>query len=128
METQYDAYGYRIIAPGALAEILERHRKWVFGEVGGDRARLDGASLDGARLGGWTILNIGPIGSRNATLTYKRNGDFEEVMTGCFRGTLAEFEAAVAKTHGDNVHAAAYRRAVAVIREMCPIEIAEASA
>ena len=95
METQYDAREYRILAPG-------------------------GASLIGARLGGWTIFNVGPIGSRNATLTYKRKDGFEEIMTGCFRGTLAQFEEAVTRTHGDNAHAQAYRRAVAFIREMCP--------
>ena len=127
---QYDGREYRILAPGELERILERHRKWAVGEAEGDRASLDGASLIGARLveasligaslGGWTIFNVGPIGSRNATLTYKRKDGFEEIMTGCFRGTLAQFEEAVTRTHGDNAHAQAYRRAVAFIREMCP--------
>jgi hypothetical protein len=38
------------------------------------------------------------------------------VMTGCYRGTLDEFVAAVAKTHGDNAHGRAYTAAVSLIR------------
>lgn len=68
--------------------------------------------------GPWTVLNIGPIGSRGAILTYKRREDFEEVMTGCFRGTLDELAAEVTETHGDNDHGKAYRLAIAFIRQM----------
>ena len=54
-------------------------------------------------------LEIGPIGSRNDTITFTRekNGSiFAQV--GCFFGTLAEFREKVGKTHGENVHAQAY--------------------
>ena len=54
-------------------------------------------------------LVIGPIGSRNDTITFTRNkkgGIFASV--GCFFGTLAEFRTKVSKTHGDNIHAQAY--------------------
>ena len=52
---------------------------------------------------------IGPIGSRDDTITFTRNkkgGIFASV--GCFFGTLAEFRAKVSDTHGGNVHAQAY--------------------
>lgn len=54
-------------------------------------------------------LEIGPIGSRNDTITFTRekNGSiFAQV--GCFFGTLAEFREKVGKTHGENEHAQAY--------------------
>ena len=54
-------------------------------------------------------LAIGPIGSRDDTITFTRNkkgGIFASV--GCFFGTLAEFREKVSDTHGDNVHAQAY--------------------
>jgi hypothetical protein len=35
-----------------LAEIIEKHRKWLDGEEGGDRASFDGARLEGARFDG----------------------------------------------------------------------------
>ena len=74
---------------------------------------LTGANLDPA----WTIYTIGPIGSRNDTLTYVRHGsEAATVTTGCFRGTLEEFERAVLKTHGDNHHARSYRAAIAFLR------------
>ena len=54
-------------------------------------------------------MAIGPIGSRDDTITFTRNkkgGIFASI--GCFFGTLAEFRAKVSKTHGGNVHAQAY--------------------
>ena len=54
-------------------------------------------------------MAIGPIGSRDDTITFTRNkkgGIFASV--GCFFGTLAEFRAKVSDTHGGNVHAQAY--------------------
>src|SRR3990167_6965328 len=64
-------------------------------------ANLTGADLRGVYLTGanldpaWTIYTIGPIGSRNDTLTYVRHGsEAATVTTGCFRGTLEEVERA----------------------------------
>jgi hypothetical protein len=39
-----------------------------------------------------------------------------KVQTGCFDGTLEEFEAAVSRDHGDNKHGREYRAAVLLIR------------
>lgn len=40
-----------------LSEILERHRKWLAGEAGGQRADLRGANLRGADLCGADLYN-----------------------------------------------------------------------
>jgi hypothetical protein len=61
-----------------LAEIIEKHRKWLDGEEGGDRASLvgvnlvgvnldgaslDGASLDRASLGGASLVGASLVGA-----------------------------------------------------------------
>ncbi len=78
-------------------------------------ADLGGADLGGADLGGAVVLDkiqIGPIGSRRATLTLLRTDGGVCALTGCFRGTLAELEAAIATTHGDSKHGRMYRAAI----------------
>lgn len=40
-----------------LSEILERHRKWLVGEGGGQRADLSGANLSGAGLCGANLYH-----------------------------------------------------------------------
>jgi uncharacterized protein YjbI with pentapeptide repeats len=85
------------------------------------RAYLADAYLADANLadakGIVSALTIGPIGSRGAMLTVtKDDAGMLTVMTGCYRGTLDEFVAAVAKTHGDNDHGRAYAAAVSLIR------------
>ena len=54
------------------------------------------------------------FGSRNATLTLLALGEPEEwrFFTGCFRGTRAELEAAVAEKHGGMPEQANYLRAI----------------
>ena len=86
---------------------------WVSGaaRVYGD-ARVYGAarvSGDAMVYGDACHLEIGPIGSRDDTITFtrdKKGGIY--AATGCFFGTLAEFREKVGKTHGENVHAQAY--------------------
>ena len=80
-------------------------------------ANLDGANLDGANLvGNRPILQIGPIGSRCAYLVSYITDAGIKVRAGCFFGSIEEFEAACAKTHGDNDHGKEYAAAVAMIR------------
>lgn len=68
-------------------------------------AKLEGtyltdADLREANLGNTKILQLGPLGSRKDYLVVKRFPTGEtEVMTGCFRGTLLEFEDAVLETY-----------------------------
>jgi len=80
-------------------------------------AYLAGANLDGANLvGNRPILQIGPIGSRCAYLVSYITDAGIKVRAGCFFGSIEEFEAACAKTHGDNDHGKEYAAAVAMIR------------
>jgi hypothetical protein len=66
-------------------------------------------------------LLIGPIGSRMSMMTVTADARIGlRVTTGCFSGSLAEFEAAIAATHGDNEHAIHYRAAIALIRARFP--------
>ena len=85
----------------------------------GDNAQVYGnAQVSGdAKLSKTTdYLVIGPIGSREASMTWTRSDGC--IATGCFRGTVEEFLAAVKETHGGNAHAKAYRAAVEFIRAM----------
>jgi len=62
------------------------------------RANLMGAILDPTR-----VLQLGPVGSRRDYLTVIRHSTgLIECRTGCFRGELADFRAAVAETHEHN--------------------------
>jgi len=80
-------------------------------------AYLAGANLAGAYLvGNRPILQIGPIGSRCAYLVSYITDAGIKVRAGCFFGSIEEFEAACAKTHGDNDHGKEYAAAVAMIR------------
>ena len=80
-------------------------------------ANLTGANLAGANLvGNRPILQIGPIGSRCAYLVSYITDAGIKVRAGCFFGSIEEFEAACAKTHGDNDHGKEYAAAVAMIR------------
>ena len=87
------------------------------GELGGwieKESNLDQAGdawvYGNARVyGNKHYMVIGPIGSRDDTITFTRNKKgsiFASV--GCFFGTLAEFRVKVSDTHGGNVHAQAY--------------------
>ena len=88
-------------------------------------ADLSGANLSGANLreadlreaylrGAEGIISIGPIGSRSDMLYAVKHKALITLKTGCFWGTLSEFETALNKTHGDNQHARAYRAALAL--------------
>ena len=86
---------------------------WVYGnaKVYGDALVCGNAKVYGDAwvCGNKHYMVIGPIGSRDDSITFtrdKKGGIFATV--GCFFGTLAEFRAKVSKTHGDNIHAQAY--------------------
>ena len=48
------------------------------------------------------------IGSRNSQTTYYWNEEKEQIICGCFKGTLQEFKEAIEKEHSDNDHSKAY--------------------
>lgn len=87
------------------------------GDIGGRIEKEENLAQDGnAWVSGdaWVscdahYLAIGPIGSRDDTVTFTRrkNGGIYGAV-GCFLGTLDEFRKKVEETHGDNAHAEAY--------------------
>ena len=81
-----------------------------------DGAYLDGANLDGAYLvGERPIFQIGPIGSRSTYLVAYSTDKGVVLKTGCFTGSVSEFEAKLQAKHGDNQYAQEYRAALALI-------------
>ena len=81
---------------------------WVYGNarVSGDAWVSGNARVYACRH----IFSAGPIGSRNDTITFFRTKELQiAVKIGCFTGTIAEFRAKVAETHGDSIHGKTYR-------------------
>jgi hypothetical protein len=78
-------------------------------------ANLHSADLRSANLS--SFISVGPIGSRNDTLFCRKTKEgVLTVATGCFSGTLDEFEKKVEETHGENDHAKAYADAIKFLR------------
>lgn len=94
-----------------------------------DDARVYGSarvSGDAWVSGNADHLVIGPIGSRkDYTTFYRRKDGVTMVVCGCFHDTIDAFEVQVAKTHGDNEHAVAYRAAVQFARAVMNTEPVE---
>ena len=93
--------------------------------VGADLSRVDlsWANLAGAivadgyaLVGRRPVLQLGPLGSRSATLIAFRTDKGLMLRTGCFFGTAEQFTDAVRKTHEDSTHAADYMAALDFIR------------
>jgi len=57
-------------------------------------------------------LVINNIGSRSGVISIYWYCDMIQVVCGCFRGSLLEFEKAVIKTHGDNEHGIRYQQVI----------------
>ena len=94
---------------------------WVYGDawVCGD-ARVCG---DAQVCGNAEIFKTsdyftsGPIGSRNATITFFRCKDGKiRATTGCFYGDLDQLEAAVRSKHQNNNYAQAYMAVIAAAK------------
>ena len=115
------------LTPQELKDVLDKHKQWTIDNATGERADLRDAYLSRAYLyradlsradlyGAKGIIAIGPTGSRGDTLYAVAWPDALMVKTGCFWGTLAEFAAAVTKTHGDNPHGQMYRAIIAMLK------------
>jgi hypothetical protein len=100
-------------------------------------ANLYGANLYGAKRyiddeattlrGPRPILQIGPLGTRNDYMVALITTAGLRIECGCFRGTLAEFKAAVEKTHvGNPRHRDEYLAAARMIRAWAKAETAYA--
>ena len=68
-------------------------------------------------------LVMGPMGSRNAHMTFFRDKEGTiKVVCGCFYGDIHAFLEKVTQTHGDSKHARVYRAAVQVALEQIDTE------
>jgi hypothetical protein len=56
------------------------------------------------------------LGSRNSQTTYYWDDKREQIICGCFKGTLEEFEEQVKITHGDNDFAKGYFKWIELVR------------
>ncbi len=92
----------------------------------GARASIgEGASIGArARIGEWAriaksfdYILIGPVGSREATLTAYKHKKTIWIGMGCFIGTIKDFEERVQKTHGNNQFGKQYEQALKYVRE-----------
>ena len=86
---------------------------WVYGDAkvyGNAQVYGDAQVYGNAQVYGiGAIFWVNGIGSRNGTTTFFACKDKKiRVSCGCFFGTLDEFRAKVAQTHGDNRHAKVY--------------------
>lgn len=85
----------------------------VYGKADvGENAILRDGKIESAA----SYLCVGPIGSRRGYTTL--NLTTCTVCTGCFVGSIDEFEKAVKRTHGDNEYGRAYRNVIALFRAM----------
>jgi hypothetical protein len=56
------------------------------------------------------------LGSRNSQTTFYWNAENEQIICGCFKGTLEEFEEQVKITHGDNDFAKGYFKWIELVK------------
>jgi hypothetical protein len=95
-------------------------------------ADLRGADLRGKKLSGdRPFFQLGPIGSRSDYLLAFNTDSGIQLNTGCFSGSIDEFETALDAVHGANVYGEEYRAALVLIRkhvELFPAEATEEAA
>ncbi len=78
------------------------------------QARVSGkARLQNSR----EYLMLGPLGSRNATLTAWVEGTEIRLATGCFLGSVVEFRKRLKETHPTGEHRDAYLAAIAFVKK-----------
>jgi hypothetical protein len=66
---------------------------------------------------------IGAImGSRKSQTTTYWTADKNQVVCGCFRGTIAEFEAKVLSVHADNKYGTEYAKYIKIVRTIMEME------
>ena len=73
---------------------LDNHRLWLNDDAKGVRADLRGAKTDKR------YIQVSCIGSRKDMTTYCFENN--EILCGCYKGTLEDFEAKVKEVHKDN--------------------------
>jgi len=56
------------------------------------------------------------LGSRDSQTTFYWNNEKEQIVCGCYKGTLEEFEEKIKETHGDNEFAQGYFKWIDAIK------------
>ena len=115
-------YRIRKIKSGELGGFIESDKNldqsgnaWISGD-----AQISGNAWiwgDAQIWGDAYYLSISPIGSRQSTLTatINKNGGID-VLTGCYFGSLKDFERQVIMKHGKNEYAKEYEAAIDLIK------------
>jgi hypothetical protein len=62
-------------------------------------------------------ITSGILGSRNSQTTFYWNDEKEQIVCGCFKGTLLEFETKIKETHGDNDFAKGYFNWIEAVKQ-----------
>ena len=73
-----------------------------------------GAEVTGSRH----VITVGPVGSRHSMLTLFKTKTGSSVTTGCFGGTLDEFEAAVKEKPEGDPHRNVYESLITTFRQI----------
>ena len=117
----------KIIAPGRTVKRIRAlvsidARFVAVGDIGGyieselNLSQVSGnawVSGDAQVFGNASLLLIGPIGSRRATLTIHADAKIGvRFSTGCFTGSREQFFAAITDTHGDSKYGNEYAAAL----------------
>ncbi len=68
-------------------------------------------------VGDRPFFTIGPIGSRSDYIQSFITNNGVIIKTGCFNGSIDDFERAVVDTHGGSNHATEYQSAITLIRK-----------
>ena len=87
----------------SLKEVIERHRKWLMGEDGGERAILAGANLEGVNLSGANL--------RSANLSFTNLDNAHLVDVGLVNAFLRGASLVGANLYGANLASANLRDA-----------------
>lgn len=126
-----EVYGFAVVTECACVcgcakayeEACVREDAQIYGhaEVCGNTVVYGGANVtDGVLKSSRDYIMVGPIGSRNAYTSF--NLTTGTVQTGCFKGTLDEFEKAIEETHKGNEHAVAYNTVAEFFRKLSSVK------
>ena len=111
----------REITPSELAEILEKHTKWLRGRTGGERANLSGANLRGANLS-WANLSGANLSGANLSEANLSRADLWKAnLSGAnlngadlWKANLSEANLSGANLRGANLRGADLRGAIGI--------------
>lgn len=128
---QAEVYDYAVVDESACvygcakvfgdAYVCEDAQLYGSAEVCGDTVVYGHVRVsDGVLKSPSDYIMVGPIGSRDAFTTFNLSSG--TVQTGCFKGTLDEFEKAVEETHKGDEYAVEYNTVVEFFRKLASVK------